>query len=69
MWVVVFEPRPADRLLLHQTDGELDVHRRLEAGADDFPFALPRVAVAEEQQRAGLVDTGSISFAPAPIDA
>ena len=52
---VVFEPRPANRLLLHEVDRELDVHRGLETGAGDFAFALARVAVAHEQQRARLV--------------
>ena len=53
---VVLEPRPLDRRLLDELHGELDIHRGLEAGADDFAFALQRVAVADEQQRAGFVD-------------
>src|SRR5688572_27223799 len=43
-------------LLLDHFDAELDVERRLDAGAGDAAVALARVAVAEEEQCAGLED-------------
>ena len=52
---VGLEARPADRFFLHEIDRELDVERRLEPRPRDLAFALPRVAVAEEQERARLV--------------
>ena len=41
--------------LLHDLDAELDVERRLDAGAGDVAVAVARQSVAEKQQRAGLV--------------
>ena len=46
----------AGRLLLHDLNRELDVHGGLEPGADHFALTLTRMAVAEEEQRAGLAD-------------
>ena len=46
----VFAARPADRLSLGDPDGEFDLERGLDAGADDLAVALAGVAVAEEEQ-------------------
>ncbi|MEZ5362028.1 MAG: hypothetical protein R2748_06700 [Bryobacterales bacterium] len=51
---VVFQARPADALSLDEVDGELDVHRDFERIADHLAVALAGVAVAEEEQGAGL---------------
>ena len=56
MWVSLSSRGQPIAFFLTSSTRELDVQRRLEPGADHFALALPRVAVAEEQQRARLVD-------------
>jgi hypothetical protein len=64
--VLIFEAWPADLFPFDQVHGKFNVERRLDGAAQHFAIALPRMAVAQKEQRAGL-DTGSITVAPAPI--
>ena len=54
--LAVFDARPPDALAFDEIEPERDVHRRLEARADDLAVALQRMAVPEIEERTGVED-------------
>jgi hypothetical protein len=52
----VFGARLRHGLVLHQFNGDRELHRRLERIAGELAIPLRRVTIAEEEQSAGMHD-------------